>query len=71
MKKVVLILAFATLTIFGFTSCKKCITCSTKDNSSGVSANSTEYCGTSSQNSVSESTYRLMFEDGSHTVTCN
>lgn len=71
MKKVFLISGIAFFTIFGFSSCKKCITCTTKDNSSGVSSNSTEYCGTSSQNSASESSYRLVFEDGSHSVTCN
>lgn len=71
MKKIFLFIAIASLATFGLSSCKKCITCTATDNSTGIVENSTEYCGRSASNSISESNYRIIWEDSYTSVSCN
>ncbi|NVO03997.1 MAG: hypothetical protein HXX09_14975 [Bacteroidetes bacterium] len=71
MKKIFLLIAIASLTTFGLSSCKKCITCTATNYTTGLVDDSTEYCGRTASNNLSESTYRLSWEDGNHSVSCN
>ena len=48
MKKILFILAVSCIT-FGFSSCKKCVTCQIKNINGTVEAEYEEYCGTSKE----------------------
>jgi len=71
MKKIVLFLAIASLTTFGFSSCRKCITCKATDISTGATVDTQEYCGTRAVRNLDQSTYELSWNTSSTTASCN
>jgi hypothetical protein len=71
MKKVFFLLAFAAIFAFGFSSCRKCETCTATDRSTGVVEYSTEYCGTRSTVDINTSSFISIWEDSNTSATCN
>ena len=70
MKKFFLFIAIASLTTFGFSSCRKCETCTATDRTTGAVVNTQEYCGTRSQVSSSTSSYESIWNDTYFSASC-
>ena len=70
MKKAFFILGMVALTVFGFSSCKKCTTCSVTSPAGVVLNTSSEVCGSSSEVSDFETSYKSAYSTFG-TVTCN
>lgn len=58
------------LTAFGFSSCKKCTTCSTTSAAGVVISTSAEFCGSSSEVSDFETSYKNAWSSFG-TPSCN
>ena len=69
MKKVFYV-AIVALIIFGFSSCKRCITCEAQGPGGNIFDTSPEFCGSRSARNDFESSYKSTFPS-TVTVTCN
>jgi hypothetical protein len=69
MKKLLFVVALATLTLGGLSSCKKCSTCkATKAGETDYSG--VETCGKKSVIDAYEKAFKLAWEADGYTVTC-
>lgn len=70
MKKFVLILSVAAFIAAGFSSCKKCSTCTAYDSTGAQIITSGEFCGSKKDVEDTENSFKSIWEQGDATVTC-
>ena len=71
MKKVFFLLAFAAIFAFGFSSCRKCETCTATNRVTGLTEDTQEYCGSKTTVDLNTSTYESIWNDSYTYASCN
>ena len=71
MKRILVFAGVAVIAILAFSSCRKCVTCTATERSTGNKVDQTDYCGMKKVVDTDESTYKAIWNDGYYTATCN